>query len=230
MGRPKGSKNKPKTFTEGISAPVQPIQETPKKRGRKKKEPEVIIGVDLASGPDMSAHVAPPIKDKEEPEEAPKEDKITSKNTSESIPETKPNKDTSDSKTASRTKKNNKVSYPLCDCCKQEIYCQPHRIDTNILTAQIADYFRETPRWVQLCGECAKKLSNVVDNWLRENGCLTKFEIKAQEQQRDVENSGRYIPDEEFFAQSQEEVEQNEVKQEVEDKNTIKNLDLDDDW
>lgn len=72
-----------------------------------------------------------------------------------------------------------------------------------------------------------QKLSDVVDTWLRENGCLTKFEIKAQEQQGDTENSGRYIPDEEFFAQSQEEVEQEETE---DDKDTTKSLDLDDNW
>lgn len=102
MPRPKGSKNKPKTPTEATSAPVQ---EAPKKRGRPKKEPEVIIGIDLASGPDMSAHVKPPVEVKEEPKEVQKEDKVTSKNTPESIPEDKPSKVTSESKTAPKAKR-----------------------------------------------------------------------------------------------------------------------------
>lgn len=94
----------------------------------------------------------------------------------------------------SKKSKQTKSTYPLCDCCQQEIYCQPHRlnanivckIDTNIISAQVADYHRVSPRWVNLCSSCAKKLSDVIDNWLQENGCITRMEQRML----DKENKG----------------------------------------
>lgn len=88
----------------------------------------------------------------------------------------------------SKKTKQTKNPYPLCDCCQQEIYCQPHRIDTNILSAQVADYHRVSPRWVNLCSSCAQKLSGVVDKWLQENGCITRMEQRMLEKQGEKEN------------------------------------------
>lgn len=97
-----------------------------------------------------------------------------------------PEKQVKESK--SKKTKQIKSTYPLCDCCQQEIYCQPHRIDTNILSAQVADYHRVSPRWVNLCSACAKKLSDVVDNWLQENSCITRMEQRTLEKQKEKDN------------------------------------------
>lgn len=82
--------------------------------------------------------------------------------------------------------KNKTTTFPKCDCCANEIYCQPHRIDTNIISAQVADYYRESPRWINLCSKCAQKLSSVVDKWLQENGCITRMEQRILEKEENT--------------------------------------------
>lgn len=218
MGRRPGSKNKPKETTKTIEETVETTEtstpEAPKKRGRPKKESkepfklldeviigeDVTIGVDLADGPAMTVYRDLPEKSEDKAKKDSKPNRTKKKITPETFSEGKTSKDTTQPKVASKSKKNTRtVTYPLCDCCHKEIYCQPHRIDTNILSAQVADYYRDSPRWVELCNDCAKELSSVVDTWLKDHGCLTKFEIKAMTQNEDKENSGKYIEDEEFL-------------------------------
>lgn len=98
--------------------------------------------------------------------------KFTSSDISKSINKSKP--------------KNKTTTFPKCDCCANEIYCQPHRIDTNIISAQVADYYRESPRWINLCSKCAQKLSSVVDKWLQENGCITRMEQRILEKEENT--------------------------------------------
>ena len=75
--------------------------------------------------------------------------------------------------------KNNTIT---CERCGKEIFSEPRKIDTNIVTG-MADYYRESKRYVRLCDECCKELSKIVDEWLwmeskGGNEELRKFEIE----------------------------------------------------
>ena len=76
-----------------------------------------------------------------------------------------------------------------CDACHEPIYCDANRVDTNVLTSR-ADYFREVPRFVNLCSKCSLELSNVVDKWLLDKGCYSKYQsaIGTQEDSNIKEN------------------------------------------
>ena len=80
-----------------------------------------------------------------------------------------------------KRKNKNKENKILCERCGKEIYSEPRKIDTNMLTG-MADYYRESRRYVRLCDECCKELSEIVDEWLwmKEKGGneeLRKFEV-----------------------------------------------------
>ena len=77
----------------------------------------------------------------------------------------------------------------FCDACHEPIYCDANRVDTNVLTSR-ADYFREVPRFVNLCSKCSLELSNVVDKWLLDKGCYSKYQsaINTQEDSNIKEN------------------------------------------
>lgn len=63
--------------------------------------------------------------------------------------------------------------YRKCDRCGKEIYCEPWKIDTNILTGK-AEYWRNIPRRLSVCSECAKELSDLVEKFFLEKGILKK--------------------------------------------------------
>ena len=63
--------------------------------------------------------------------------------------------------------------YRKCDRCSKEIYCDPYKIDTNMLTGK-AEYWRNIPRRLSICNECAKELSNLVEKFFLEKGILKK--------------------------------------------------------
>lgn len=95
---------------------------------------------------------------------------------------------TKDSK--SQPKKESKPITPksYCDRCHEPIYCDPFKIDTNVVTSR-ADYHRQTTRFVYLCGKCSLELSNLVDNWLLEGGCYRKFgDNKSNEDEVNVDS------------------------------------------
>ena len=88
-------------------------------------------------------------------------------------------KENKQNKENKENKLNKSNKYKLCQRCFKEIYCEPRKIDTNILTG-MADYHRETPRYIILCDSCCKELSNWVDKFLCEkeyggNEDLRKF-------------------------------------------------------
>lgn len=98
------------------------------------------------------------------------------------------------SKNQTESKPKNKLNKELkpktfCDACHEPIYCDANRVDTNILTSR-ADYFREVPRFVNLCSKCSLELSNVVDKWLLDKGCYSKYQnaIDTQEDSNIKEN------------------------------------------
>lgn len=63
--------------------------------------------------------------------------------------------------------------YRKCDRCSKEIYCEPWKIDTNMLTGK-AEYWRNIPRRLSVCNECAKELSDLVEKFFLEKGILKK--------------------------------------------------------
>ena len=78
-----------------------------------------------------------------------------------------PNKVATESKTS---KKKTSSSKPKCERCGVEIDSEPYKVDTNMLTGR-ADYFRESTRYVKLCGKCSMELSKIVDNFLLSGEC-----------------------------------------------------------
>lgn len=96
-----------------------------------------------------------------------------------------PNEVTTESKTESKTtKKKTSPSKPKCERCGVEIDSEPYKVDTNMLTGR-ADYFRESTRYVKLCGKCSMELSKIVDNFLlsgeRSEG-IRKFPIDSNKE------------------------------------------------
>ena len=92
-----------------------------------------------------------------------------------------PNEITTESKT---TKKKTSPSKPKCERCGVEIDSEPYKVDTNMLTGR-ADYFRESTRYVKLCGKCSMELSKIVDNFLLSGECsegIRKFPIDSNKE------------------------------------------------
>lgn len=58
-----------------------------------------------------------------------------------------------------------KEKYNSCERCKKEVYCDPIKIDLNFILG-LADYHRESKRYVRLCMNCAKELNKIIDDWL----------------------------------------------------------------
>lgn len=208
MGRKPGSKNKPKEQETVIES-----QEPKKKRHRRTKaemeayraslaqqeqKQEQQLQVEVENESEIEIENEPELdpNDFQELSQSSKEDENSSSSTGQvdtsvGVEESPQEfsktllKNQETEKITSKPKKikQQKSVYLLCDCCQQEIYCQPHRIDTNILTAQVAEYHRESPRWVNLCTKCALQLSETVDSWLRENGCITRMEQRMKERE-----------------------------------------------
>ena len=92
-----------------------------------------------------------------------------------------PNEVTTESKT---TKKKASSSKPKCERCGVEIDSEPYKVDTNQVTGR-ADYFRESTRYVKLCGKCSMELSKIVDNFLLSGECsegIRKFPIDSDKE------------------------------------------------
>lgn len=96
-----------------------------------------------------------------------------------------PNEVTTESKTESKTtKKETSPSKPKCERCGVEIDSEPYKVDTNVLTGR-ADYFRESTRYIKLCGKCSMELSKIVDNYLLSGECsggIRKFPIDSNKE------------------------------------------------
>ena len=92
-----------------------------------------------------------------------------------------PNEVVTESKTS---KKKTSLSKPKCERCGVEIDSEPYKVDTNMLTGR-ADYFRESTRYVKLCGKCSMELSKIVDNFLLSGECsegIRKFPIDSNKE------------------------------------------------
>lgn len=73
-------------------------------------------------------------------------------------------------KSNTNIKPNTKVNkYNSCDRCGAVIYCEPRRIDSNLLIG-LADYHRHTPRYINLCSKCCHELNDIFEDWLTNKG------------------------------------------------------------
>lgn len=74
-------------------------------------------------------------------------------------------KNISSKKSNKNSNKNNSNKYNHCDRCGIVIYCEPRRVDSNLLIG-LADYHRNTPRYVNLCDKCCHELNDIFEEWL----------------------------------------------------------------
>ena len=157
MGRPKGSKNKPKIDK------VKPVEdntlfhwnETIQKLTNMKEEG------DWTQGPIFIDSV-------------PKELCIDTESTTstEVQPELEP-----ESKEPKKGHKPTIDKYNHCERCGAVVKCEPFKADLNALTGR-ADYHRQSPRYIKLCSKCSMELSNLVDKWFIDGGGKSKFDRK----------------------------------------------------
>lgn len=80
------------------------------------------------------------------------------------------NEETETEEQPKASKKKTSPSKPKCERCGVEIDSEPYKVDTNQITGR-ADYFRESTRYVKLCGKCSMELSKIVDNFLLSGEC-----------------------------------------------------------
>ena len=180
MGRPKGSKNKPKNNKVKVVNPViikgddKHItdalfeeakltddktlfhwNETIQKLNEMKEKGDwtEVPTVVIDTVPENIATTIP--KDETKKEETKKEEKEEPKKKGKPV-------------------KSDDDKYPHCERCGCVVKYEPWRADLNVLTGR-ADYHRQTPRYVKLCSTCSMELSDVVDKWLIEGGCKKKF-------------------------------------------------------
>lgn len=156
MGRPKGSKNKPKIDK------VKPVEdstlfhwnETIQKLNNMKEEgdwtqtqnPVFIDTVPKELCIDTESTISPSIEVQPEPELDPKKGR-------------KPTID----------------KYNHCERCGAVVMHEPFKADLNVLTGR-ADYHRQSPRYIKLCSKCSMELSNLVDKWFIDGGGKSKFD------------------------------------------------------
>ena len=155
MGRPKGSKNKPKIDK------IKPVEdstlfhwnETIQKLTNMKEEG------DWTQGPIFIDSV-------------PKELCIDTESTTstEVQPELEP-----ESKEPKKGHKPTIDKYNHCERCGAVVKCEPFKADLNVLTGR-ADYHRQSPRYVKLCSKCSMELNNLVDKWFIDGGGKNKFD------------------------------------------------------
>lgn len=123
-----------------------------------------------------------PVQESQVEESTPDEQKpeIEALNTIQDLP----NEGTKTEEQPKTLKKKTSPSKPKCERCGVEIDSEPYKVDTNVLTGR-ADYFRESTRYVKLCGKCSMELSKIVDNFLLSGECsegIRKFPIDSNKE------------------------------------------------
>lgn len=123
-----------------------------------------------------------PVQESWEEESTPDEQKpeIEALNTIQDLPK----EETETEEQPKASKKKTSPSKPKCERCGVEIDSEPYKVDTNVLTGR-ADYFRESTRYVKLCGKCSMELSKIVDNFLLSGECsegIRKFPIDSNKE------------------------------------------------
>lgn len=146
MGRPKGSKNKKTLERERLEASLKSNLKTQ-------------IPAQESQVEDLPLREEESTPDEQKPE-------IEALNTIQDLP----NEETEVEEQPKTSKKKTSPSKPKCERCGVEIDSEPYKVDTNMLTGR-ADYFRESARYVKLCGKCSMELSKIVDNFLLSGEC-----------------------------------------------------------
>ena len=157
MGRPKGSKNKPKINK------VKPVEdntlfhwnETIQKLNNMKEEG------------DWTQTQNPVFIDT-----VPKELCIDTESTTSIEEQPEPE---SESKEPKKGRKPTTDKYNHCERCGAVVKCEPFKADLNVLTGR-ADYHRQSPRYIKLCSKCSMELSNLVDKLFIDGGGKSKFD------------------------------------------------------
>ena len=158
MGRPKGSKNKPKIDKIDKVKPVEDntlshwnesIQKLNqmKEKGDWTQEPVFIDTVPKELCIDTESTTSTEVQTESEPE----------------------------SKESKKGRKPATDKYNHCERCGAVVKCEPFRADLNVLTGR-ADYHRQSPRYIKLCSKCSMELSNLVDKWFVDGGGKSKFD------------------------------------------------------
>ena len=160
---------------------------------RLKKNPELRKTIGVSNGDSNNGDIIPSVNSNRNPIDS----SSSNNNNNERLIETENNtevKNKENSKSTETNSKNqteskskiklNKELKPktFCDACHEPIYCDANRVDTNVLTSR-ADYFREVPRFVNLCSKCSLELSNLVDKWLLDKGCYSKYQSATKTQE-----------------------------------------------
>lgn len=104
--------------------------------------------------------------------------KISEKDSKRSVVEPKDSKVKKDIKVKEpkKAKKETKIK-PTCQCdiCGEDIFSEPRKIDFNMVTG-MAEYWRDSRRYIKSCDDCCKELNKVIDDWLLDkNPNLCKF-------------------------------------------------------
>ena len=149
----------------------------PRRKGSKNKKTLERERLEASLKSNLEAQI--PVQESQVEESTPDEEKpeIEVLNTIQDLP----NEVATESKT---TKKKTSLSKPKCERCGVEIDSEPYKVDTNVLTGR-ADYFRESTRYVKLCGKCSMELSKIVDNFLLSGECsegIRKFPIDSNKE------------------------------------------------
>ena len=172
MGRPKGSKNKPKENKPKVVNPAII-------KGKDKRTTEVMFKGTKSADDKTLFHWNETIQKLNEMKE--KGDWTVPEIVIDTVPETivttTPNKD--EPKKKGKPAKSDDDKYCHCERCQRIVKYEPWRADLNVFTGR-ADYHRQTPRYVRLCGDCSMELSDMVDKWLLDGGCKSKFQMKAE--------------------------------------------------
>lgn len=185
MSRPKGSKNKPKIvmgFGTKVTGKINPhLEETERIEEVKGTEKVEIKGAEIKetevkkaevkekkdkANINLSLDLTQPVQPIQALPVQPLNDSLTTSSLNNLSEEIK------------KIKKSSNKTYPCCERCGQEIKSEPRKIDFNILTG-VADYHRATPRYLKMCNDCCKELSQIVDKWLLEGPCGDEIKKKG---------------------------------------------------
>lgn len=179
MSRPKGSKNKPKSFQpptkakrkQSIDDVLNEFQNEMKNGGATKTEnttPHQTSTKTLSINR-TTIQDTPPIQ---EPQESPEtstplyDNRVIAEDDENELVSANDLVPPISISSPSSTKKLKQIKpVDLCKRCGDILNESPYRIDTTILTG-LPDYHREHPRFVKLCRKCCIELSEQVDNWL----------------------------------------------------------------
>lgn len=138
----------------------------PRRKGSKNKKTLERERLEASLKSNLKAQI--PAQESQEESNTPDEQKpeIGALNTIQDLP----NKVTETEEQPKTSKKKTSPSKPKCERCGVEIDSEPYKVDTNQITGR-ADYFRESTRYVKLCGKCSMELSKIVDNFLLSGEC-----------------------------------------------------------